>query len=126
MEEKAAVKFVENRSRFYAHLYEIKDISDADEIVKLHRRKYRKANHHCYAARFMERGGKIKEINKDDGEVGHPGRILLDLLNREKLESHVLIVSRIFGGIKLGIGGVSRAFREAGEGALEMFHESGS
>jgi putative IMPACT (imprinted ancient) family translation regulator len=121
MEEKAAVKFIENRSRFFAHLYEISDLSEIDEILKLHRRKYRKANHHCYAARFTKEGGHLKEIHKDDGEVGHPGRVLLELMSRKGLESHVLIVSRIFGGIKLGVGGVSRAFRDAGKGAVEVF-----
>lgn len=123
MEEKSAVKFIENRSRFFAHLYEITDISEVDDIIKLHRRKYKKANHHCYAVRFTVPGEGIKEIHKDDGEVGHPGKVLLELLTREGLESHVLMVSRIFGGIKLGVGGVSRAFRNSGEGALESYSD---
>ena len=53
-------------------------------------------------------------MSKDDGEVGHPGRVLLELLRKHDLEG-VLIVSRIFGGVKLGVGGVSRAFRDAGQ-----------
>jgi putative IMPACT (imprinted ancient) family translation regulator len=44
--------------------------------------------------------------------------VLLELLRREDLEGG-LLVSRVFGGVKLGVGGVSRAFREAGEGAIE-------
>jgi putative IMPACT (imprinted ancient) family translation regulator len=59
----------------------------------------------------------LVERSKDDGEVGHPGKVLLELLRREDLEGGIL-VSRIFGGVKLGVGGVSRAFREAGEGAI--------
>jgi putative IMPACT (imprinted ancient) family translation regulator len=60
------------------------------------------------------------ERSKDDGEVGHPGRALLELLRREDLEGAV-VVSRIFGGVKLGVGGVTRAFREAGEGAIRAY-----
>ncbi|MCK5346187.1 MAG: YigZ family protein, partial [Candidatus Heimdallarchaeota archaeon] len=72
------------------------------------------ANHHCYAIRCQS-----VEKSKDDGEVGHPGRVLSELLKKHDLDSHMLIVSRIFGGVKLGVGGVSRAFREAGQGVIE-------
>jgi putative IMPACT (imprinted ancient) family translation regulator len=47
--------------------------------------------------------------------------VLAEILNKHGLESHALIVSRVFGGVKLGVGGVSRAFREAGEGACAEF-----
>ncbi len=111
MRELASVKHVEQRSRFFAHLYEIDSPEDVDEILKLHRREYKKANHHCWA---MVLNGDEK--SKDDGEVGHPGKVLLEILKKHNLKSHALIVSRVFGGVKLGVGGVSRAFREAGEG----------
>ena len=68
-----------------------------------------------YAA--SDASGALVEKAKDDGEVGHPGRLMLDLLRRDDLEGG-LLVSRVFGGVKLGVGGVSRAFREAAEGAL--------
>ena len=118
MEELSAVKFTETKSRFYAHLYSINDITDIETILKEHRRMYKKANHHCWA---MSINGDTN--SKDDGEVGHPGRVLLELLKKHELDDHVLIVSRIFGGVKLGVGGVSRAFRQAGEGVIEHFLE---
>ena len=104
------MKMTEQKSRFMAHLYLIENEADEAEILKLHRRKYKKANHHCYAL-ILDR----QEKSKDDGEVGHPGRVLLGIMKKHELDSHMLIVSRIFGGIKLGVGGVSRAFREAGQ-----------
>ncbi|MFO8050917.1 MAG: YigZ family protein [Thermoplasmatota archaeon] len=119
MKELRAVRFTENRSRFFAHVYELSSPDELENVLKKHRRDYKKANHHCYALRFKGKDGDIRERYKDDGEVGHPGKVLLELLQRESLESHVLMVSRIFGGRKLGVGGVSRAFRAAGEGVLE-------
>jgi putative IMPACT (imprinted ancient) family translation regulator len=116
MQELAAIKFVEQRSRFFAHLYRIDSAEDVEELLKVHRRLYKKANHHCYALRCQS-----AEKSKDDGEVGHPGKVLAEILNKHGLESHALIVSRVFGGVKLGVGGVSRAFREAGEGACAEF-----
>lgn len=113
MRELSAIKHVVNKSRFHAHLYEIGSEEDVAIILKAHRRKYKKANHHCYAVLLDG-----KETSKDDGEVGHPGKVLLEILKKEELTSHCIMVSRIFGGIKLGVGGVSRAFRQAGEACV--------
>ncbi len=101
------------RSRFYAHLYRIDGPRDVAEVLAGHREAYRKAAHHCAALRY----GSVEEF-KNDGEVGRPGRILLDLLRRHALESHALVVSRIFGGVLLGPGNVGRAVRDAGEAAI--------
>lgn len=101
------------RSRFYAHLYRVEGPEDIAAVLAGHREAYRKAAHHCAAFRC----GALEEF-KSDGEVGRPGRILLDLLHRHALENHVLVVSRIFGGILLGPGNVGRAFRDAGEAAI--------
>ncbi|NPA75127.1 MAG: YigZ family protein [Euryarchaeota archaeon] len=111
MKELAAGMIKIKKSKFYAHLYEIENMDEMDEILKEHRKKYKKACHHCWAA--IVNG---EEKFKDDGEVGHPGRVILEVLKKYELDSHALVVSRIFGGVKLGVGGVSRAFREAAEG----------
>jgi putative IMPACT (imprinted ancient) family translation regulator len=105
------------RSRFYALLTPIDSPGEMDALLKLRRRDYRKAVHHCWGYRLREASGALVEASKDDGEVGHPGRVLLELLRRHDLEG-ALIVSRIFGGVKLGVGGVSRAFRDAGQAAI--------
>lgn len=101
------------RSRFHAHLYRVEGPEDLAPVLAGHREAYRKAAHHCAALRY----GCATEF-KNDGEVGRPGRILLDLLGKYDLESHVLVVSRVFGGVLLGPGNVGRAFRDAGEAAI--------
>ena len=121
MQELTAVKLTVQHSRFFAHLYKLEKTDEITDIVKSHRKSYKKANHHCYALRFFNSSNqKIIESFKDDGEVGHPGRVLLEILKKHNLDQHILIVSRIFGGIKLGVGGVSRAFRDVGEGVVEQ------
>ena len=107
------------RSRFYALLAPLASPADMEALLKARRRDYRKAVHHCWACRCRDASGAVAEQSKDDGEVGHPGRVLLELMKKHDLEG-VLIVSRIFGGVKLGVGGVSRAFRDAGQGAINM------
>ena len=111
------------RSRFFAVVFPAVTEEDVVAAVKEARSEHRKANHHCWAFRGRDAAGALVERSKDDGEVGHPGRLMLDLLRRDDLEGGIL-VSRVFGGVKLGVGGVSRAFREAAEEALSALRES--
>lgn len=119
----AAFKATVERSRFFAIAFPAASEDDILVAVKAAKGEHRKANHHCWAFRGRDPSGALVEKSKDDGEVGHPGRLLLELLRRDDLEGG-LLVSRIFGGVKLGVGGVSRAFREAAEGALAALQES--
>ncbi|MBP2145364.1 putative IMPACT (imprinted ancient) family translation regulator [Methanofollis sp. W23] len=124
MRELAAVKTEVKRSRFYAHLYALDDPDEMAEVLDLHRKAYRKAAHHCSAVRFLS-GNTPVETTKNDGEVGHPGKALLGVLEKHALDRHALVVSRIFGRIKLGPGGVTRAFRDAAECAAEYYLHEG-
>ncbi|MCL4809062.1 MAG: YigZ family protein [Thermoanaerobaculia bacterium] len=119
----ASFKATVERSRFFAVVFPAGSEEDVLAAVKAAKGEHRKANHHCWAFRGRDASGALVEKSKDDGEVGHPGRLLLELLRREDLEGG-LLVSRVFGGVKLGVGGVSRAFREAAEGALATSRES--
>ncbi|HJJ55074.1 MAG TPA: YigZ family protein [Methanocorpusculum sp.] len=117
--EVSAVRLDEKKSKFYAHLYLIDTPEDIPEIRELHDKLYKKAAHHCYAVIC----GSFED-SRADGEVGSPGRALLEVMNHHNLGSHVLMVSRIFGGIKLGPAGVARAFREAGNGAVLEYEKN--
>ncbi len=105
------------RSKFFAVLVPLAMPDGIDAILRSRRSDVRRANHHCWAYRLVDAAGAVVEKAKDDGEVGHPGRVLLEILRKHDLLG-ALVVSRVFGGVKLGVGGVSRAFREAGEGAV--------
>ena len=120
VEHSAEFRTIADRSRFFAVLFPAAGEADVQKMVRLKKGEHRKANHHCWAFRGLEENGNLSEKSRDDGEVGHPGRVLLELLRHYDLEGG-LLVSRVFGGVKLGIGGVSRAFREAGAGAIAAF-----
>ncbi len=110
--------YKDRKSKFYAHLYRVSSVKEAEDAVKDQRKRYKKARHHCWAYRIVQDGNVIEKAH-DDGEVGSPGKALLELLRGNDMENTLIIVSRIFGGVKLGVGGVRRAFLEAGKGALE-------
>lgn len=113
------------RSRFHAVLAPAADETAMAALVRQAKGELRKANHHCWALRARDASGTLVERARDDREVGHPGRVLLELLRAHDLEGG-LLVSRVFGGVKLGVGGVSRAFRQAGEGAILRHSATGS
>ena len=121
MKQLSAGKLIVKNSIFFGHFYSIDKKDDVKMIVKSHKTLYKKANHHCYAIVFMEKSGQIYKSFKNDSEVGHPGKILLDILNKYDFQSNVLIVSRVFGGIKLGIGGVSRSFKDIGDSIVQYY-----
>ena len=108
----------EQRSRFYAAAVPAATLEEVKKELTKRKKKYHKARHHCWACRVRDESGKLVEQARDDGEVGRPGMKLLELLRQHELEG-LLVVSRIFGGIKLGPGGVGRAFRDAALGALD-------
>ncbi len=110
-------KLTVDRSRFYAVAFPAASLDEVQAAVRRLRARHRKARHLCWACRLPAADGTMVEQCRDDGEVGHPGRVLLELLRRNDLEG-ALAVARIFGGVKLGVGGVSRAFRAAGDAAL--------
>jgi putative IMPACT (imprinted ancient) family translation regulator len=110
-------KLTVERSRFFALVFPAATLDQVKEVVDARRRKLRKARHHCWACRVRGASGELVEQARDDGEVGRPGTVMLELLRRHDLEGGI-VVSRFFGGVKLGPGGVSRAFRTAAEGAL--------
>jgi putative IMPACT (imprinted ancient) family translation regulator len=117
--EVSVIRLDEKKSKFYAHLYEIDTVDDVSEVRAIHCKLYKKARHHCYAMIC----GNVTESHAD-GEIGSPGRALAEVMVRNNLCSHVLIVSRIFGGTKLGSAGVARAFREAGTGAVVEYQKT--
>jgi putative IMPACT (imprinted ancient) family translation regulator len=120
VERAASHTLVVERSRFFAVLVPLSTPEGIEAVVRARRGEIRRANHHCWAYRIIGPDGSVLERSKDDGEVGHPGRVLLEILRRHEIEG-AIVVSRIFGGVKLGVGGVSRAFREAGEAAVQAY-----
>ncbi len=118
----AEAKLTQKRSKFFALVFPADSLDEAQKHVKVVRAKHRRARHVCWACRVPGPTGTIIEQMRDDGEVGHPGRVLLELLQRRDLLGGI-VVSRIFGGVKLGTGGVSRAFRDVAQTALDQLPE---
>lgn len=102
-------EIVINKSRFICKLYPINNTDEIDKILNDIKKEYKGATHYCYS--FIT---KNNQKYNDDGEpTGTAGLPILNVLKNHNLENVVAIVIRYFGGIKLGAGGLLRAYTKA-------------
>ncbi len=98
-----------NKSKFLAHVRHVETEEAAREFVLMIRKRYFDATHNCSAWVLGERGDKQK--SNDDGEPGGTaGNPILETIKKNGLTNCVVVVTRYFGGIKLGAGGLIRAY----------------
>ena len=112
-------EIVEKKSKFIANIYPIKSIKEAEMKIKEIKRRYYDAKHHCIAYRVFEED-KIIEKSSDDGEPsGTAGAPMLNILQGSNLCNVVVIVTRYFGGILLGTGGLVRAYSDTSKKVIQ-------
>lgn len=109
--------YKDNGSRFLSLAYSVKSAEEAEEIVKKLRKEHYDATHHCYAYRIGLKGEPWRA--NDDGEPsGTAGRPILGELLSRNLSDILVVVVRWFGGVKLGVPGLIKAYRTATQEAL--------
>lgn len=111
-------ELVVKKSRFIAHLVPVRSVAEADEVIGSIRRQYWDARHNCTAMVTGVTGDQAR--SSDDGEPsGTAGIPMLEVLRRRGLTDVVAVVTRYFGGVKLGAGGLIRAYSTAVSDALD-------
>ena len=109
--------FKDNGSRFIALAYPVETEDQVRDIVAGLKKEYHDARHHCYAYRLGHLGDRFRA--NDDGEPsGSAGRPILGQIDSAGLSDILVVVVRYFGGIKLGIPGLIRAYKTSTADAL--------
>ena len=109
-------KFKEKESLFIGKAFPIKNIEEAGEILSAVKKEYYDATHHCFAYKIYGEGEKYS----DDGEPsGTAGKRLLNAINHFNLTNVIIISVRYFGGKKLGVGPLGKAYYRSGFETLE-------
>ncbi|MDR0913134.1 MAG: YigZ family protein [Methanobrevibacter sp.] len=109
-------EIVIKKSRFICHLFPVKNAEKIKKTIKETSDKYKDATHNCTA--YIITNG---EGSDDDGEPGGTaGRPMLNVLKKNDLNNILAIVTRYFGGVKLGAGGLVRAYSKAVQETLNI------
>ena len=109
-------KFEEKRSKFTGRLWHVETAEEAVAKIKEMRETYWDATHNCYA--YILREGNVMRYSDDGEPQGTAGMPILEVLRHENLTDCVCVVTRYFGGILLGTGGLVRAYQEAVKAGL--------
>jgi uncharacterized YigZ family protein len=104
-------------SKFIAVALPVETRQQALDAVEASRKEHFDATHHCYAYRLGAGGDESR--SSDDGEPsGTAGRPILAAIERSGMTGIIVVVTRYFGGTKLGVGGLARAYGGAAENVL--------
>ena len=110
-------EFVEKRSRFIGHVQPVETEEDARAFIEQMKKRYHDARHNCWCYLLRE-GGVVRY--SDDGEPqGTAGQPMLGVFEKEGVTNLVCVVTRYFGGILLGAGGLVRAYTRSAKDALD-------
>ena len=119
IKDNVQAEIVEKKSRFIASLFYIESVEQANIIIKEVKKKYFDARHNCIAYRVMD-NEVLVEKSSDDGEPsGTAGAPMLNILQKNGLVNVLVIVTRYFGGVLLGTGGLVRAYSASLQSAIE-------
>ena len=108
----------EKKSRFICHIFKIKSEEEAEEYITAVKKKYWDARHNCYAYVTGDKG-QIQRFSDDGEPQGTAGKPMLDILNSYGLTDCLLVVTRYFGGVLLGTGGLIRAYQAAAKEGIK-------
>lgn len=116
-------EIIEKKSKFIANVYYVETVEEAEDKLKEVKKTYFDARHNCYAFSIYTKDGIINRFSDDGEPSGTAGAPMLNILNSKGLTNILVVVTRYFGGILLGIGGLVRAYTGALQEALNKIVE---
>lgn len=121
IEKNLSGQLIEKKSKFIANIFHVETVDEAESTIKELKKKYHDARHNCYAYIALDEENNIIEKCSDDGEPsGTAGAPMLAILKGMSLCNVLVVVTRYFGGILLGTGGLVRAYGDVTSNTLKM------
>lgn len=116
--DEVTAEYSEKRSRFIAVLYPCATEEKAAELIEAVRIRHRDARHNCYA--YSVSCGTVKRFSDDGEPHGTAGKPILDVIEGAGITDTLIVVTRYFGGVLLGTGGLVRAYSKAAKDAAQL------
>ena len=113
----AETEFTEKRSRFIGQVWRVDDEDAARRRIDETRRKYHDARHNCWC--YLLRAGGVVRYSDDGEPQGTAGQPMLNVFQRRGVSNVCCVVTRYFGGVLLGAGGLTRAYSRAAKDTLD-------
>lgn len=113
----AKTEFTEKKSRFITHVWRVEGEEEARARIEDTRTNYHDARHNCWC--YILREGGILRYSDDGEPQGTAGQPMLEVFRHEGVENVCCVVTRYFGGILLGTGGLTRAYAKSARAALD-------
>lgn len=105
-------EIVEKKSRFIAHVKPVTTEEEALQFIEELKKKYWDARHNCYAF-IIGKNAQVVRFSDDGEPSGTAGKPILEVLQNQELRDVVVVVTRYFGGVLLGTGGLVRAYTQS-------------
>lgn len=119
IKESANAEITVKKSKFIANIFPVNSEQEAKEAIEKLNKKYYDARHNCYAYIIEEKNNSIERFSDNGEPSGTAGAPMLDILKNKNLSNIIIIVTRYFGGILLGTGGLVKAYTDASLEALD-------
>ena len=114
-EKEYSAELVEKKSKFIAKIVKVASEEEAMSVLKSIKKEHRDARHNVFAYRIANASERFSDDGEPSGTAGVP---ILDILRGEKLQNVLVVVTRYFGGILLGTGGLVKAYSGATKDAI--------
>ena len=114
---RAETELVEKRSRFIGQVWPVEREEEARARIEETKKKHYDARHNCWCYRIQ--GGGVERYSDDGEPQGTAGQPMLNVFQREGVTNVCCVVTRYFGGVLLGAGGLVRAYTQSAKDALD-------
>ncbi len=121
IKQNVSAEITVKKSKFIANIFKVNSEQQAKETIEEINKKYHDARHNCYAYIVEEKGNNIERFSDNGEPSGTAGAPMLDILKNKELSNIIIIVTRYFGGILLGTGGLVKAYTDV---SLEALNQS--
>ena len=112
-----SAEITEKKSKFICNVFHVESVEEVEEKLNIIRKKYHDARHNCFVYKVVEEGAfKASDDGEPSGTAGVP---MLNIVNGRNISNVLVVVTRYFGGILLGTGGLVRAYSLATTTALD-------
>ena len=118
--DSSTAEIIEKKSRFIANAYHVDSREEAENKINELKKKYFDAKHNCFAFSIIDENDNLLEKSSDDVEPSvTAGAPILNVIRKNNLHNILIVVTRYFGGILLGTGGLTRVYSSSTEMCIQ-------